>query len=497
MTLPHELSDFRFKIYAPMAFRYFRKLFKIDPKDFLVSLTSQQLKELSNPGASGSIFYITHDDEFIIKTVQHKEADFLQKLLPGYFMNISQNPRTLLPKFYGLYCYQCGGKNIRFCVMNNLLPSGIKLHEKYDLKGSTYRRKASKEERAKKCPTLKDLDFTDNHQKGLKLEAETYNALLKTISRDVRVLASFKIMDYSLLVGIHNLDEAREEREAERAKIGKEIVEDATCLSESQHTLHNQSSVDGTGLNRGRPTKRIANWSTAMEQIEATVEPVELENDNIPPGGIPARNDNGQRLLLYIGIIDILQHYRLKKKLEHGIKSLLADGDTISVVNPTFYAERFESFFRDKVFKKTASSMRQSPSKKKTGKLRSNSTDAVEETQRAAGSGSTTALVHSETITSHRPDLVTDLHDVQPSTPVRREERIISQWQRSVATRIDSSETYTTSVKGESSVSVAVKESETTLDDVNVTVDTPNHEQEEDDKSEVVSDKELAVVTPP
>lgn len=92
-----------------------------------------------------------------------------------------------------------------------------------------------------------------------------------------------------------------------------------------------------------------------MEQIEATVEPVELENDNIPPGGIPARNDKGQRLLLYIGIIDILQHYRLKKKLEHGIKSLLADGDTISVVNPTFYAERFESFFRDKVFKKTAS----------------------------------------------------------------------------------------------------------------------------------------------
>lgn len=144
-----------------------------------------------------------------------------------------------------LFSWQCGGKNIRFCVMNNLLPSGIKLHEKYDLKGSTYRRKASKEERAKKCPTLKDLDFTDNHQKGLKLEAETYNALLKTISRDVRVLASFKIMDYSLLVGIHNLDAAREEREAERAKQGKEILEDATCLSESQHTLHNQSSIDG------------------------------------------------------------------------------------------------------------------------------------------------------------------------------------------------------------------------------------------------------------
>jgi hypothetical protein len=29
---------------------------------------------------------VSSDDEFIIKTVQHKEAEFLQKLLPGYYM---------------------------------------------------------------------------------------------------------------------------------------------------------------------------------------------------------------------------------------------------------------------------------------------------------------------------------------------------------------------------------------------------------------------------
>lgn len=50
------------------------------------SLCNDPLIELSNPGASGSIFYVSSDDEFIIKTVQHKEAEFLQKLLPGYFM---------------------------------------------------------------------------------------------------------------------------------------------------------------------------------------------------------------------------------------------------------------------------------------------------------------------------------------------------------------------------------------------------------------------------
>lgn len=50
------------------------------------SLCNESLIELSNPGASGSVFYVSSDDEFIIKTVQHKEAEFLQKLLPGYFM---------------------------------------------------------------------------------------------------------------------------------------------------------------------------------------------------------------------------------------------------------------------------------------------------------------------------------------------------------------------------------------------------------------------------
>lgn len=44
------------------------------------------------------------------------------------------------------------------------------------------------------------------------------------------------------------------------------------------------------------------------------------------PGGIPARNAKGERLLLFIGIIDILQSYRLKKKLEHTWKSMIHDG---------------------------------------------------------------------------------------------------------------------------------------------------------------------------
>ena len=41
-----------------------------------------------------------------IVQISLKEAEFLQKILPGYYMNLHQNPRTLLPKFFGMFTYQ-------------------------------------------------------------------------------------------------------------------------------------------------------------------------------------------------------------------------------------------------------------------------------------------------------------------------------------------------------------------------------------------------------
>lgn len=64
--------------------------------EFQYSICNEPLIELSNPGASSSWFYLTSDDEFVNKTVQHKEAEFLQKLLPGYYMvSPSLNTNTI------------------------------------------------------------------------------------------------------------------------------------------------------------------------------------------------------------------------------------------------------------------------------------------------------------------------------------------------------------------------------------------------------------------
>ncbi|CAG04851.1 unnamed protein product [Tetraodon nigroviridis] len=390
LTPAHHFPDFRFKTYAPVAFRYFRELFGIRPDDYLYSLCNEPLIELSNPGASGSVFYVTKDDEFIIKTVMHKEAEFLQKLLPGYYMNLNQNPRTLLPKFFGLYCVQSGGKNIRMVVMNNVLPRVVRMHLKYDLKGSTYKRRASKKEREKARPTFKDLDFMQDLQDGLMLDQDTYNALAKTLQRDCLVLESFKIMDYSLLLGVHNMDQADRERQMEGSQGG----------SDEKRPLAQQKAL----------------YSTAMESIQGGAACGGSIDTDDTMGGIPAVNGKGERLLLYIGIIDILQSYRLIKKLEHTWKALVHDGiesvmsvkslltptsptvnhthlqprnclvcvtvaieredshslcylqDTVSVHRPGFYADRFLKFMSNTVFKKSSCewrfALKSSPSKK-------------------------------------------------------------------------------------------------------------------------------------
>uniref|UniRef100_A0A1A7WS64 Phosphatidylinositol-4-phosphate 5-kinase, type I, gamma b n=1 Tax=Iconisemion striatum TaxID=60296 RepID=A0A1A7WS64_9TELE len=352
LTPAHHYPDFRFKTYAPVAFRYFRELFGIRPDDYLYSLCNEPLIELANPGASGSIFYVTRDDEFIIKTVLHKEAEFLQKLLPGYYMNLNQNPRTLLPKFFGLYCVQCGGKNIRIVVMNNILPRSVRMHLKFDLKGSTYKRRASKKEKEKSKPTFKDLDFLNDVPEGLILDQDTYSALVKTLQRDCLVLESFKIMDYSLLLGIHNKSIAEREQQS-------------------------QSSPTAGGDEK-KPAGQRALYSTAMESIQGGSTCRDTLDHDDTMGGIPAVSGKGERLLLFIGIIDILQSYRLIKKLEHSWKSLIHDGDTVSVHRPSFYAERFYKFCSSVVFRKS-SSLRSSPSKRGRGMLSKSS----------AGTGST------------------------------------------------------------------------------------------------------------
>ena len=40
---------------------------------------------------------------------------------------------------------------------------------------------------------------------------------------------------------------------------------------------------------------------------------------------------NGDLIIIYLGVIDILQSYRLKKKIEHTMKAFITDGVCVCV----------------------------------------------------------------------------------------------------------------------------------------------------------------------
>jgi len=58
-------------------------------------------------------------------------------------------------------------------------------------------------------------------------------------------------------------------------------------------------------------------------------------------------------VVVYMGIIDILQEYNMKKKVEHTCKSMKYDPMTISAIEPTLYSKRFIDFLL-KVFPEKA-----------------------------------------------------------------------------------------------------------------------------------------------
>lgn len=58
-------------------------------------------------------------------------------------------------------------------------------------------------------------------------------------------------------------------------------------------------------------------------------------------------------VVIYMGIIDILQTYNMKKRMEHTCKSMQYDPMSISAIEPTLYAKRFTDFLL-KVFPETA-----------------------------------------------------------------------------------------------------------------------------------------------
>ncbi|PLB51686.1 SAICAR synthase-like protein [Aspergillus steynii IBT 23096] len=352
---PSAKYDFKFKDYAPWVFRSLRNKFRIDPADYLMSLTSKYiLSELGSPGKSGSFFYFSRDYKYIIKTIHHSEHKLLRKILPEYYKHVEKNPNTLISQFYGLHRVKMAyGRKIHFVVMNNLFPPHRDIHQTFDLKGSTIGRDF-REEDLEKNPraTLKDLNWVRRNRQ-LQCGPSKREFFLAQLERDVELLKKLKIMDYSLLVGIHDGERGNEEKLRDKTlqvfSPGGDREEEANpnMLMRTPSKLESERKARELrmSLKRERPVPLDKATAKMPEEILDERKFHVFYSDD---GGFRATHENGQagEEIYYLGIIDCLTHYGTVKKMEHFFKGLSNDRTQISPVPPEGYGDRFIHFIK-------------------------------------------------------------------------------------------------------------------------------------------------------
>jgi len=316
-------DKFTFVDVAPAGFDHLRSACGMTIVDYLDSLCGLPLTGGAvGEGKSGQFFFFSADRTVMLKTVTHAEWQFMNRILKDYHHHMVDNiETTLLCRFYALYKLKLNKGVTRLVAMNNIFqcsphteaPASMK--EMYDLKGSFHHRLVTDKQKASGVKVLKDLNWKNNQRK-MRIAPQMHNVLSDSMRKDVDWLEEHHVMDYSMLLGISAYPEA----------------EEAHRMSSATSTVSSASSYL-SGVDPGRTSI----WKHDMGGLKAIGEDEALEDENY-----------------YFGIIDILQEYNMKKKVEHAYKSRLMElkgknPKDISAVNAKDYGERFVNFMQSEV----------------------------------------------------------------------------------------------------------------------------------------------------
>ncbi|KNE61222.1 hypothetical protein AMAG_06971 [Allomyces macrogynus ATCC 38327] len=365
---PSQRYDFKFKDYCPMAFRKIRTAFGLRGADYLSSLTGKYiLSELFSPGKSGASLFFSHDYRYIIKSIHHAEHKRLLKMLPQYVDYVTKHPNTLLARYYGLHRVKMPSqKPVHFVVMANVFPPHYDMHMTFDLKGSTVGREIPPDEleRKGKRAVLKDLNWL-NMDRKLMLGPDKAKQFATQLEQDVLFLMDRKIMDYSLLIGIHDLSRNGGENAASPTTPSAATTPPAVLSAPPAHLQVLEPNRTMT-LGRNPSTPRAETVRRALHQPEITkIDTVaalhvaaSANADRTRSvffadhGGFQATDANNQPgpELYFMSVIDILTPYNAAKRVEHAFKAVTQDRHQISAVPPDEYGKRFVRFMTSLVW---------------------------------------------------------------------------------------------------------------------------------------------------
>jgi len=212
-----------------------------------------------------------------------------------------------------------------FVVMPNVLLAD-RIDEVYDLKGSRLNR------HGKKGKTLRDGDFN----REIFLSSQDKRTILEKLGRDVTFLQENFLLDYSLLLGIHNCWVNRQPGPHCPAYVPRH----------RKYSIPKPQNLEVAAPEAERktdfPLDVLVPLSVAEANFRAEVASVSDASSSLPPSVWTAHIIVGPGMY-YMGIIDILQSWTLMKRLELQWKRLIYchDRTGFSVQPPAFYGHRF------------------------------------------------------------------------------------------------------------------------------------------------------------
>lgn len=361
------IKEFSFIDLEPTIFSLLRESYGISPRAYRKSfeiknasdIDSVKFIEKSTEGKSGSFFYFTPDNRFIIKNVTATEEKFLSKIAYGYYEHMKENRDSLIVRLFGLHKVRLAPEQryITVVVMENIFysPDNRKIHRRFDLKGSWVGRRSLKAgQRPEEYKgTLKDLDLGEEK---IFIGSDQKEHLMEILRRDVAFLTRCRIMDYSLLLGILQDSGSSVQDSSLSSNFGNfasvtshtfsTVVEEpvdtdkarALTVSSRRDTAVSEDLYipwyrqDGGGLHS------VCGFQQDFEQSL----PVNSRDSMVRVGNPP--------VTYFFGVVDILQEYTLRKKVEHLWKTriLRYDRRGLSAVNETAYGNRFLKFL-DKI----------------------------------------------------------------------------------------------------------------------------------------------------
>ncbi|KAG6622470.1 putative phosphatidylinositol4phosphate5kinase (PiPIPKD2) [Phytophthora cinnamomi] len=235
-----------------------------------------------------------------------EESVFLRSVAAEYASFLLTNPDSLLTRFYGCHAIRLYGNTFNFVVMANLFST----ERLFTVVG-----------RHEPNVILKDNDLTAKVRLDTKVAEELYDQVVK----DANFLSRLGIMDYSLLLGIHNVEYMVNPDLEEEP-----ILPPKDAVGPRRRTINNSTMLSRGGregsnappIRESKPRTGLPRVATGTRRANTVVGPS----------------------IYYFGLIDILQTWNMDKKLERFAKTklLAKDADGLSAIPPAAYCERFK-----------------------------------------------------------------------------------------------------------------------------------------------------------